>query len=155
MPRAMRVVLVDLLERLTGEGVNLELTDSEGARWKFVMEGGEDNAVSISIEEIPAWMVYIEGHFIGTTVKEDAGEAVREVFLNAGLTSLPEAIEARAISADGSNHVVFTLEGKAYGGPLEQFINEVVKTSNWIMARQARRPEIEALMEEIKRLPKG
>jgi hypothetical protein len=151
----MRVVLVDLLERLTGEGVNLELTDSEGTRWKFVMEGGEDNAVSISLEEVPTWLVHIEGHFIGMAANEDAGEAVRTVFQNAGLTSLPEAVEARAIGEDGSTSMVFTLEGKAYCVPLKQFANEVVKTSNWITARQARRPEIDALMEEIKRLPKG
>lgn len=151
----MRVILVDLMEKLTGEGINMELTDSEGQKWRLIMDGDEDGSIDLSIEEIPAWSVYIEGHFIGVAVNEDAGEAVREVFQNAGLTSLPEAVEAKAVSADGSTHMVFTLEGGAYCVPVGRFINEVAKSSNWITARQARRPEIDALMEEIKRLPKG
>lgn len=150
----MRVILVDLMEKLTGEGINMELTDSEGQKWRLIMDGDEDGSIDLSIEEIPAWSVYIEGHLIGMAVNESAGEAAREVFQNAGLTSLPEAVEVKAVGPD-ETFAVFTLEGEAYCVPLAQFVGEVAKTSNWITARQARRPEIDALMEEIKRLPKG
>jgi len=154
MPRGIRVILVDLMERLTSEGIDMELTDSEGQKWRLVMGGDEDGSIDLSIEEIPAWSVYIEGHFIGVAVNGNAGEAVREVFQNAGLTSMPEAVEVKAVGQD-ETFAVFTLEGEAYCVPLTQFVGEIVGTSNWITARQARRPEIDALMEEIKRLPKG
>lgn len=141
------------------EGIREETKDSLGRRWivflKSVAEGLENisKGMEMVVSEITTWAIYIEGAFIGVATNEKPEEAVREAFQNAGLTSLPEAVEVKVVGPDGV-FIVFTLSGEAYCTPLEQFMNEVAKSGQWITARQAKRTEIDALMEEIKKLPR-
>jgi hypothetical protein len=122
------------------------VVDSAGRRWDFIII---DEAISIT--EIPAWSIYIEGILVGTGDAVDPGEAVREAFLEAGLTSMPEAVLVKASGPDG-DYAIFTLAGKAYRIPLKKFSEEVENSSLWTSTRQAKRPEIDALMSELKKL---
>lgn len=146
---------------LKGEIVEgVEAADSAGKKWKAsISKQGDklEDGIALTVGECPLWSIFIEGAFIGVRSDENPGEAVREAFHAAGLTSLPEAVEVKAVSATGDIFMVFTLGGEAYCVPVKQFTEEVAKSSNWITARQARRPEIDALMLEIKKLkiPKG
>lgn len=135
------------------EGIVRQVKDSTGRNWEVVREklapaGGEQTEFLV-MNEIPAWEIQIEGYGIGSANGLHPGEAVRECFQAAGLTSLPEAVLVKAVSPE-EQFAVFTLDGKAYSVPLKQFSEEVEKSSNWVRARQARRPEIDALLAELR-----
>lgn len=160
MSRVLAVLIgKDLMEKfLKGDPIEgIEVADTGGSKWKATLARKGDameNGFAMTIEEIPAWAIFIEGIFIGARANKSPGDAVHDAFAAAGLTTLPEAVEVKAVGMDGSAFMVFTLSGTAYCVPVKQFTEEVAKSGNWVSTRQARRPEIDALMEEIKRLPK-
>lgn len=58
------------------------------------------------------------------------------------------------MDSEKESFVVFTLGGEAFCVPRIQFSAEVERSSRWTQARQAKRPEIDALVEELKRIPR-
>lgn len=161
MARVLTVYIgKEMIEQiLKGETIEIGVADSAGQKWKAALAKTGitlEEGFALSIGEVPKWILYIEGHPIGTGQNENPGDALREAFAAAGLTSMPEAVEAKAINAEtGDAYSIFTLEGSAYCVPVTQFAEEVAKSSNWTTARQAKRPEIDALMKELKALPRG
>jgi hypothetical protein len=156
-----RIEPEDLKRFIAGEKVETKATDNAGGQWSGTIRQtpldpfeGSPPMAHFEVREIPLWAIYIEGAFIGVGANDNPGDAVHDAFRAAGLTSLPEAVEVKAVGADGGIFMVFTLSGTAYCVPLKQFTEDVAKSGNWVSTRQARRPEIDALMEEIKRLPK-
>jgi hypothetical protein len=154
MSRNLKVLLESGWKDQLANGIQLEVKDSLNRRWLVSMKEDGDGVAEVEVVEVTTWAIYIEGTFIGVATNLKPEEAVREAFQNAGLSSLPEAVEVKAVGPDGV-FMVFTLGGEAYCTTLEQFANEVAKSSNWITSRQARRPEIDALMGEVKKLPRG
>lgn len=138
-------------------GVARQVKDSKGRNWEVVRElmdaaaPAADQTEFLTLREVPRWDIQIEGFQIGTADHGEAGEAMRLAFKAAGLTSLPEAVLVKAVTPE-EQYAVFTLGGKAYSVPLKQFSEEVEKSGAWITARQARRPEIDALMIELRKL---
>jgi hypothetical protein len=136
-----------------------QIKDSTGRNWEVerrpmdAAAPAADQTEFLVLNEIPRWDIQIEGFQIGSADSLHPGEAVRECFQAAGLTSLPEAVLVKAVSPE-EQFAVFTLGGKAYSVPLRQFSEEVEKSGAWITARQARRPEIDALMIELRKLPR-
>jgi len=151
----------DLRAYMAGERVEAKGRDNAGIRWSLLLrkeplpsEDAEgENPMEVIVEECPTWAILIGGHIIGYANHEDPAEAVREAFADAGLSSLPEGVEIVARRDDeGTAFVVFTLDGKAFCTPHAQFLAEVVKSDRWISTQQAKRTEIDALMDEIKNL---
>jgi len=146
----------DLQSFMTGESIEVKGRDSAGIPWTMALRPnieGETQELDVEVEESPSWAILIGGHVIGHANHDDPAEAVREVFAEAGLSSLPEAVEVLARRDDeGEAQVIFTLDGKAYSVPQGQFLAEVAKSDRWIQAQQAKRTEIDALMDEIKKL---
>lgn len=132
--------------------------DSMGGQWKVEA----DREGNLTLSEVAAWAVRIEGILVGKSFIEDPAEAVRAVFAASGLHSLPEAVAVFALEdLDGHTQtdrlspeewVIFTLGGEAYKVPRQQFGEEVEKSTRWVQARQAKRHEIDALMLELKKL---
>lgn len=149
----MRQLKIDLptLQR----GVVKKVTDTKGRNWEVVRglsdAAGAEQTEFIVLSEIPRWTIYIEGYEIGTGDHPEASEAMRGAFQAAGLTSLPEAVFVKAVS-EGETFAIFGLEGKMYSVPLQQFNAEIEKSNRWTFARQAKRPEIDALLIELKKL---
>ncbi len=142
-----------------GEHLSVVLPDDAGGKWKTefsaVRADGTDEVTGFVVHatELGKWLIRIEGYLVGESVHEDAGEAVREAFSAAGLHSLPEAVAVTATpEAGGEAWAVFTLDGQAHKAPLAQFSAEIEPSGRWGKARQARRPEIDALMADLKKL---
>jgi len=156
---AFRIEGEDLVRFMAGEAVEARGVDSVGARWSLSLrsapaEPGEaPRVVDVAVEEAPTWAVLIGGHVIGHETHEEPGEAVREAFSAAGLSSLPEAVEVVARRDDtGESWVVFTLDGEAYCVPFAEFAADVLKSDRWTGAQRTKRTEIDALMAEIRSL---
>ena len=145
----------DLQRFMEGEAVEAKGRDSVGIRWTLALRpvGEEEEfAAEADVEEAPTWAILIGGRVIGYANHEEPAEAVREAFADAGLSSLPEGVEIIAREEGGAAWAVFTLDGKAYCVPQAQFLAEVAKSDRWVSTQQAKRTEIDALMDEIKKL---
>jgi hypothetical protein len=140
----------DLKRFMEGEAVEAKGADGAGVRWTLGLRRKDDGLV-VEAEEAPFWSILIGGHVIGHANHEVPAEAMREAFAEAGLSSLPEAVEVVVRRHDdGESWVIFTLEGDAYCVPHAQFVAEVAGSDRWISAQQTKRQEIDALMAEVK-----
>jgi len=149
----MRQVKVDL--PTLKKGVVKAVRDSRGRMWEVAREmvgkEGEEQTEMLVLNEVPRWTIFIEGIVIGKDDHPNPAEAVRETFQKAGLQSLPEAVVVKAIEESGETYMVFTLDGRAYCEPQDRFV-EVEKSSNWTKARTAKRPEIDALIRDLRKI---
>jgi hypothetical protein len=127
-------------------------TDSLGGRWEVQGPSGGEKPFFL-LSQIPDWDVRMEGVRIGSGVGKNPAEVAREVLAASAVTSLPEAV-AVFVDSEKESFVVFTLGGEAFCVPRIQFSAEVERSSRWTQARQAKRPEIDALVEELKRIPR-
>lgn len=139
--------------------IPLVIKDSEGKLWDAQQStfqnpvSGNGDGITLVLTEIADWTIYVEGREIGTASHPDAGEAVRLAFRAAGLTSMPEGVEVKA-QGQHDAFVVFTLDGRAFCVTHKEFVDEVMKSSRWTLARQAKRAEIDALGIELGKLPR-
>ena len=148
----------DLQSFMLGEPIEAKGFDSAGIRWILSLHPkveGETQELEVEVEEAPTWAILIGGHIIGYANHENPAEAVRGAFAEAGLSSLPEGVEIVARQEGGDAWTVFTLDGKAYCVPQVQFLAEVVKSDRWVAVQQTKRTEIDALMDEIKKLSRS
>jgi len=147
----------------SGKPVEVLIVEESGVQWHGTINAirvtdigpkGEDGpsalaGLFIELTERLPWTIALEGVVIGTAGGEDPAEAVREALRHAGVTSLPEAVEVRA-SRGTEAIVVFTLEGRAFKVPAQEFAADVARSTRWVQARQAKRPEIDALQRELR-----
>lgn len=137
------------------------IVEESGAQWNGTIrairvtdpvdESGPSNLAGLVIEltEMLPWTIALEGVVIGTAGGADPAEAVREALRHAEVTSLPEGVEVRA-SRGTEAIVVFTLDGRAFKVPAQEFAADVARSTRWVQARQAKRHEIDALQRELR-----
>jgi hypothetical protein len=143
----------DLAKIETGTTMVFETIDSTGKKWKGTLARVQ-SGYALIFDEMANWTIYVEGVLIGNAMNADPGEAVREAFLSAGLTSMPEGVEVKAVSADGETWVIFALNGAAHKATAQEFNETVAKGTHWVQARTAKRQEIDALRQELSRMKK-
>lgn len=143
----------DLAKIETGTTMVFETIDSTGKKWKGTL-ARVPSGYALIFDECAVWSVFVEGISIGSAMNADPGEAVREAFLSAGLTSMPEGVEVKAMSESGETWIIFALNGAAHKATATEFAETVARGTHWVQARTAKRQEIDALRQEISRMKK-
>ena len=145
------LLLEDIAKIESGSTMVFETIDSTGKKWKGTLARVE-SGYALIFDEMNSWRVYIEGVDVGGAMNPDPAEAVREAFAAAGLSSMPEGVEVKAVSGD-EVWVIFALNGAAHKATATAFA-EVAKSTHWVQTRQAKRQEIDALRQELSRMKK-
>jgi len=141
----------DLTYALSGQERVAIVTSDDGRKWTVTLGRTTDgDGVLVGISDLLTWEIFIEGFRVGAAQATNPLDALREVFSKSNLSSMPEGIESKAICG-AVTWVIFTMDGQTQIKTSTEFAAEVAKSTRWAYLRSAKRHEIDALVEVLKR----